>query len=254
MSHIHLPDGVLPLWLWLSGYVLETLLIGFVWKWGQVNVGPRKFALLGIFTAVMIVVMMIELPPLSYHFNLSVVSGIILGPQLSVLAALIVNIILSFIGHGGLTVIGLNSLTISVEMIVGYYAFRALKRLHLKLGTASFLSVIVGLALGTMVGYSILFVGSPWINRSLEEVVHHMHYERWEHGFIPHINLARLAVLMFGLGAVGWVLEALLSSTLLLHLVKLCPEVLGEQMTADMGDSCRLDGEIGTLPDPNDHI
>jgi len=28
MSHLHLPDGVLPLWLWASAWVVAAILLG----------------------------------------------------------------------------------------------------------------------------------------------------------------------------------------------------------------------------------
>jgi len=226
MSHIHLPDGVLPLWLWLSGYALDALLIGTAWRWGRVRTVPRRFALLGMFAAMMILVMLIELPPFSYHFNLSVVSGIILGPQLSVLTALIVNTILSLVGHGGITVIGLNSLVLSLEMVAGYYMFGLLRRLHARLGINGFLSTMIGLIVGTAAGFSIIALGRPWINEALQTASGHMK-EELRHGIGgPHLSLGRLAILMFGFGSVGWILESLASSAILVQLARLYPGLL----------------------------
>ncbi|HEY3297711.1 MAG TPA: energy-coupling factor ABC transporter permease, partial [Armatimonadota bacterium] len=138
MSHIHLPDGILPTWLWMLGYLAAALSIGTMWRWGRVKEEPRRFSLLGIFSAIMILVMMIEIPPVSYHFNLSIVAGIVLGPQLSILAALIVNVILSLIGHGGITVVGVNTLVLSSEMLAGYYLFRLFMKFNMRVSTAGF--------------------------------------------------------------------------------------------------------------------
>jgi len=218
MSHIHLPDGILPVWLWAAGYLLAFLLIGVLWRGGKATAEPRRFALLGILAAMMILV---EVPPVSYHFNLSVVTGIILGPRLSVLAALMVNVILSLIGHGGITVIGLNTLVLSTEMIAGYYGFRLLRRIGLT--KAGFMATLMGLFLGTSAGFGIITLGSPWIDRVLRAGV----TEELGPGIEgPYLNLTRLAILMFGVGAAGWVVEGILSAAILGYLHKVYPDVV----------------------------
>ena len=223
MSHIHLPDGILPVWLWASGYLAAFLLIGVLWRGGKATAEPRRFALLGIFAAMMILVAMIEIPPVSYHFNLSVVTGIILGPRLSVLAALMVNVILSLIGHGGITVIGLNTFVLSTEMIAGYGAFRVLCRIRIGLTKSGFLATLVGLALGTSAGFGIITLGSPWIDRVLRAGT----TEELGPGIQgPYLSLTRLAIIMFGVGAVGWIVEGILSAAVLGYLNKVYPGII----------------------------
>ena len=211
------------MWLWAAGYLLTFLLIGALWRGGKATAEPRRFALLGIFAAMMVLVASIEIPPFSYHFNLSVVTGIILGPRLSVLAALMVNVILSLIGHGGITVIGLNTLVLSTEMIAGYLVFRLLSRVHLALTRSTFIATVIGLAIGTSVGFGTIALGSPWIDRALRAGVG----EEFAHGIEgPSLNLARLAIIMFGVGAVGWIVEAILSAAVLSYLSKVYPDIL----------------------------
>lgn len=221
MSHIHLPDGVLPVWLWLSGYALSIVLIAILWR-GQPNVEPRKFALLGVMSAVMVLIALIEIPPFAYHFNLSVVAGIILGPQLAVLAALVVNIILALIGHGGVTVVGLNTLVLSAEMLVGYYVFRLVRR-SLRVTTAGFISTVAGLFFGTVAGFGIIAAGSKWIDRALQSES----LRAGEQFTGTHIDLSRLGLIMFGVGFIGWIAEGLLSAAILKSLQRIMPETLG---------------------------
>ena len=73
--------------------------------------------------AVMVLGASVEIVPIAYHVNLTVFSGILLGPSLIFLATFVVNVILALFGHGGITVIGLNTLTLSIEGILGYYFF-----------------------------------------------------------------------------------------------------------------------------------
>ncbi|MHB9025294.1 MAG: energy-coupling factor ABC transporter permease [Armatimonadota bacterium] len=229
MSHIHFPDGVLPVWLWLAGYAATALLVAILWWRGQATARPRRFARLGVFAALMVLVMMIEVPPISYHFNLSAVSGIILGPQLSVLAALIVNIVLSLIGHGGITVVGLNTLLLSVEMIMGYVIFQALFRLRFPLRPAGFIATFFGLLVGTAASFGLIAAGKPYIDRTLQSATLYPG-EELEHVISgTQLDLQRLFILMFVLGVIGWIVEGLLSSAMLGFLQRTDPALLSEK-------------------------
>ncbi|HEY3416812.1 MAG TPA: energy-coupling factor ABC transporter permease [Armatimonadota bacterium] len=229
MSHIHLPDGVLPVWLWLAGYAATALLVAVLWWRGQATARPRRFARLGIFAALMVLIMSIEVPPISYHFNLSVVSGILLGPQLSVLAALMVNIILALIGHGGITVIGLNTLVLSTEMIIGYAVFRLLTWLRLPLRPAGFVATLFGLLAGTAGSYGLIALARPYIDRVLQTAELRPGEELGPGIIGTQLDLLRLFILMFGLGAIGWIVEGILSSGILGFLQRTDPALLTER-------------------------
>ena len=241
MSHIHLPDGLLPLWLWLGGYLLTALIVGLLFRRREGEGDARRFALLGAFAALMLLVMSIVIPPF-YHANLSVVTGIVLGPALGILAAFIVNLLLALMGHGGITVVGVNMLPLMVEILAGYGLFLLLRRLRLPLFGAGMLAVVVGLMLGTAASYGILTLGAPSINRTMQMEHAHEHGEEHgdehgdEDGHAPsaverasaggRLNLGRLAVLMFGVGAVGWVLEGVLGGAVLAMLDRMFPAML----------------------------
>ncbi|MEN6519658.1 MAG: energy-coupling factor ABC transporter permease [Armatimonadota bacterium] len=226
MSHIHLPDGFLPPWLWVSGYVITVLLLMALWWHGKATADPRKFSLMGAMGAIMILIAMIEIPPFEYHANLSVVTGIILGPQLFVLTAFVVNIILALIGHGGLTVIGLNTLVLSTEAIIGCYAFRLLTSSGLSVGRSTFIATIAGLASGTFVTFGIIAAGSSWINHVLGSAALGPGMELPPGVTGAHLNLKRLAIIMFAVGSIGWVGEAILSSAIIGHLTRLIPSMV----------------------------
>jgi cobalt/nickel transport system permease protein len=226
MSHIHLPDGILPFWLWAGGYVVAALLLLIAWRLGRQQTNVKRFALLGIFAAMMLLVMTIEIPP--YHANLSVVTGIILGPSLAVLAAWIINLFLAFMGHGGITVAGLNTLVVAIEMLAGMAVFHGLRRLRVPLAVAGFLAVVIGLGLGTGASFGIIVAGAPAINASLRAPqAAHEHEEAdsllEEASHDGQLDLHRLAWLMFGLGSIGWILEGILSAAILTALNRVYP-------------------------------
>ncbi len=124
MSHIHIPDGVLPFWLWASGWAVAIAMVALAARAAGRTDVRRKVPLLGVVSAVMLVAMSSEIVPIAYHVNLTVVGGILLGPALSVIAAFIVEAVLAMLGHGGVTVLGLNTVVIGSEMVLGWALFR----------------------------------------------------------------------------------------------------------------------------------
>ena len=231
--------------------LVTALLVTLLWRWQRNGADTKRFALIGIFAALMIVVMSIEIPP--YHVNLSVVTGIVLGPALAVVASLIVNLFLAFVGHGGITVVGLNTLVIAVEMLAGYGIFRLLTRVRLKLAPAAFIAVVLGLALGTATSFGIVTLGAPAIDTAMVTRTH-------EHipGILQRLegqarqrardtidtassggrlNLGYLAWLMFGVGSIGWVLEGVLSTAILVSLNRVYPNLV---IREECGDGYRM--------------
>ena len=127
MSHMHIPDGVLPLWLVFLGWGLVGAILVLVVRRLRGGEPGRRLPLLGVMAAAMLVGMSTEIVPIAYHTNLSVLAGIVLGPALGFLAALIVNLMLALFGHGGITVAGLNTLIIATEIVLGFYLFRGVR-------------------------------------------------------------------------------------------------------------------------------
>lgn len=216
-----------PAWLWLAGYAATAVVLALLWRRGTAGSAPRRFALLGFFSAVMILVMSLENPVIPYHFNLSVVAGIILGPRLSVLSALLVNTILALLGHGGVTVIGLNTLTLTTEMLVGYAAFHALTRAQRPPGPSAFVATVCGLAAGTVLSFFMVAMAAPYIDAMLGRFQGQDAHELTAVSG-GHLSLTRLAVLMFGLGAIGWVIEGVLSSAIIGYLARYAPTTLAQ--------------------------
>lgn len=232
MSHLHLPDGIFPYWLWLGAYALVAVIVGLLlWRDRKV-VDTRRFSLLGIFAALMLLAMSIEIPPFPYHVNLSIVTAIVLGPGLAVLAAALVNLMLAFLGHGGITVVGINTLILAVEMLAGYGLFHLFRRFRLSVKIAGFLAVFLGLAISTGVSYTVTAASAPWINRTLQTAEQTHVGEAHEEAPVEqaskggHLDLRRLAYIVFGLGFIGWIIEALISTGILSVLYRSYPELV----------------------------
>ena len=102
-----------------------------------------------------------EIVPLAYHINLTVVAGVLLGPWLGIIAAFIVVVILALMGHGGVTVIGLNTLMIATEIVLGGALVRSLVALlgRSRIRVASGLATVLTLAVSTTLLVGIVAIG-----------------------------------------------------------------------------------------------
>lgn len=159
MSHLHIPDGVLPGWIILMGWVCTALILAFcIYRVRRIEL-TRKVPLIGIVSALMIVCMTLPIIPFAYHVNLSVVAGIILGPALAFISIFIVDLIIAMFGHGGITVVGLNTMVIGAEAVLGYYLFQILKLLmgNCSIGWSSGLAAVFSLMLSTSVLVGVLY-------------------------------------------------------------------------------------------------
>src|SRR4030065_853374 len=168
MSHIHLPDGVLPIWLWVAGFIGAVLVGVILIKLHKKEDLSRRLPLLGMMAAAMILGASVEIVPIAYHINLTVISGILLGPSLIFLAAFVVNVILALFGHGGITVIGLNTLTLSIEGVFGYFLFRFFWKVFKRLIPAVFLATFIALIFSTFAMIGVVSLGTS----HYEELIH----------------------------------------------------------------------------------
>ncbi|MBW6510270.1 MAG: cobalt transporter CbiM [Desulfuromonadales bacterium] len=128
---MHIPDGILPLPVTLGGY---TVAIGIAWycirKINQ-RADPRedvpKAALLtAVFFAASLI--HIPLPPASVHFVLAGLLGALLG--IFAFPAILVGLFFQAVlfGHGGLTILGINSLIVGLPALMAAGIFQQHKR------------------------------------------------------------------------------------------------------------------------------
>ncbi len=163
MSHLHFPDGLLPLWLIIVGFILTILILSYcLKKLKEEEEYVKKISLLAIMSALMLVTMSIPLGFLHYHVNLTVLVSLILGPWLAFIGVFIVNLFLGGIGHGGITVVGLNTLVVGSEVFLAYFFFSHLRK-YLKPYASIFSTVIISLLISSllMVATAVLAGISP---------------------------------------------------------------------------------------------
>jgi cobalt/nickel transport system permease protein len=235
MSHIHLPDGILPVWLWISGFVVSILVGAILFRLIKKEDLTRRFPLLGMMAAAMVLGAAIEIVPIAYHVNLTVISGILLGPSLIFIATFVVNVILALFGHGGITVIGLNTLTLSIEGVLGYFLFRLLWKILKRLTPATFLATFIALFFSTFAMIGVVSLGTS----HYEELIHHEGKGMFEFHLLKEkddhhgeevkeseVNLKRFMTIVLPLGFVGWILEGVITVLIARYIHRLRPDLL----------------------------
>lgn len=278
MSHIHIPDGVLPWWLWLGGWIAAATLIGIAARRATHTGSRRAVPLIGVVSALVLVAMSSEIVPIAYHVNLTVVAGVLLGPWLGAVAAFIVVLVLALLGHGGVTVVGLNTLMIATEIALGWALVRSgIRILGLRrVRPVAAVSTVLTLAVTTTMLVGIVaLAGTQATTRetgaldaetlefrnpfsdgvvsigllgghdhehaedddaqhgSQEDIDHedeHTGEAAEEHNEAVHegeaLAVSRFAAVVYTLGPIGWLLEALVTAAILGYVARVRPRLL----------------------------
>ena len=213
----------------------------------------RKVPLLGVVAALVLVSMSTEIVPIAYHVNLTVVAGVLLGPWLGAIAAFIVVVILALLGHGGVTVIGLNTLMIAAEMAIGWGLFRLLARAlgRRRVAWAAGIATVVTLAITTtvLVGLVALAGGGAATGRETGALdPRSLTFANPFSGGIVSVNtlrgaepaaptaslsVARFAAVVYTLGPIGWLIEALITAAVLSYVARVRPGLVFGRAAAE---------------------
>lgn len=235
MSHIHLPDGVIPTGWWLLGYIAAFVWLSLALRHAEAETTRRKLPFLAAMSALMLLTMSIPLGPLPFHLNLAVLTGIVVGPWLGFVAVLVVNIMLSFLGHGGLTTIGINTLITGLEVVLGWWLYhRLLGAWHLnwRALTATGLALLLSSTLAmSAIGLSTGVLDVGWHEHEGEQHVHHDITAAQPGDAATGANFLGLG----SMGAVALILatgvavEALATWVIISYVQKVRPELLLEE-------------------------
>ncbi|MEM1241865.1 MAG: cobalt transporter CbiM [Cyanobacteria bacterium P01_H01_bin.26] len=167
---MHIPDGFVPPQLCIAGYGLSGLVTWHCLR--QINRHPNPTAQMpkaSLLAAAFFVASSIQipLPPVSLHLVLSGLLGAVLGYYafLAILIGLFFQAL--FLGHGGLSTLGVNAIIIGIPALVGYGVFQLRRWLPRSLtsavryGISGFLAGAVGMALAVTMFISLLIFAVP---------------------------------------------------------------------------------------------
>jgi len=224
MTHMHIPDGILPVWLWLSGLFLMAFALSICLVSLRSMDAKKKIPLLGAVSAVMLVAMSLEILPIAYHINLSVVAGILLGPALGFIAAFITNLILALTGHGGITVIGLNTLLLGSEAVLGHTLFSLLGQRLPVFWRAAIVTVL------TLLTTTLLLIGIVSVSHVDVDAVLHGHEEGGHAQASSDPGITTFALVVLSLGSLGWLIEAAITGAVVKFVAQVKPELLKHRL------------------------
>ncbi len=218
MSHLHIPDGLLPVWLWATGLALSLLLLVRASRIARGG-SPQRIAYQGALGGLMLAAMAIPLGPLEYHLTLAGPLGVLLGGAGAFQVAFVVSAILALMGHGGLTVVGLNALVLGSGAAVANRTYGAVAR---KVKPAP------ALALGTAAGQGVagtLWLVVVWLGMRVRPGAD-------LHLGAPDTRLGVFAAVVLPLWLVGIVVESLVAFGLGRFLARVRPGLLPQAPTA----------------------
>lgn len=187
MSHLHLTDGVIaPVWC-ILGYVLAAIaLTGCIVRVRGSEVVKRA-PFIGLIAALMLLTMSVPLGFIPFHLNLTVLLSIIAGPAVGFIAMFAVNFILALIGHGGITVVGINTLIIGIEVFLGYGLFRLFVKV-ISMRLSALLAVVCALLVSTSAMVGVVYATNagmasalPHQHESVEQIESHERELEGEH-------------------------------------------------------------------------
>jgi cobalt/nickel transport system permease protein len=129
VAHIHLEDGAFsPFWVIVWSLAAAGLVALTLFLVGRRETSPRKLAIAAMCTSVGFAVFQVSIPVFGgIHLNLTPIIGILAGPGLGSLAALLINIFSAAVGHGGWGMIGANTVVNITEVVVAYYVYRLVR-------------------------------------------------------------------------------------------------------------------------------
>ena len=213
MAHIHLEDGALsPIWV-VFWWAVAAALIGFaLLSMRRERVPTRRLTVAAMCAAVGIAVFLVTIPVFGgIHLNLTPLIGILAGPALGSLAALIINLFSAAVGHGGWGVIGVNTVVNLTEVLIGYYAYRAFRtRVRMSRFSSGFSSAALALILSAIIVVVIIAVAGVQDSHLDEEETAH--------------NLWVIAAVNIGVGVV----EGVITGYIVSFIGKIKPDLLEE--------------------------
>ena len=144
----HISDGVLSPEVLAAGWLITIIILAITLKKTNIEEIPK----LSVVTAAFFVASLIHFPvgPTSVHLILNGLVGVIMGrlAYLSIFTGIVLQAFL--FGHGGVTVIGVNTIDMGLPAFIAYGIFKIGKKLNINI------SVLGGFAGGIGVFFALI--------------------------------------------------------------------------------------------------
>jgi cobalt/nickel transport system permease protein len=173
---LHLPDGIIPLWQTVIYWILTLIFLSlYLYKLTREKKREKMIINTAVFAAATIVVSSLSIPSpfgVPIHFFLIPLAAILLGPLTAVTVAfLCFTVQFLFLGMGGLTTLGVNTVTMGIVMSFSTYIFYKLT-LDLDEKLSIFSGTFMGIILATVAQILILiFAGVATLEMLLTTLI-----------------------------------------------------------------------------------
>ncbi len=221
---MHVPDGVLPIWLLAILYIVSGLMLIISVKMINKKFDDRLVPYMGVLAAVIFAAQLVNfpVPPSSGHLVGSTLLAVMLGPWGGMLIIGMVLFVQALYGDGGLLTYGLNFFNMGVfSCIVGWalalLLFKGLKRL-----TSEKKSVLISAAVASYV----TTVSAAFV-LGLELFT------------VPGFGVAALSAITVIHAFIG-IGEAVLTFMILLYFVKAKPQVISFLKESEVTEMARV--------------
>jgi cobalt/nickel transport system permease protein len=171
---MHVPDGIVPLWLQITLLVVTGLTLVFAYRKVRMHFDDRLVPFMGVLAAVIFAAQLVNfpIPPFSSgHLVGSTMLAVMVSPWVAMMIMALVLLVQALFGDGGILTYGLNAFNMAIfSVIVGYglavFLYRSLNRhmsrnrsVLISTGLAAFVTtvlaaIVLGLELFTVPGFS----------------------------------------------------------------------------------------------------
>jgi len=157
---MHLPDGIIPLWQTVIYWIITLIFLAlYLFKLSKEDKREKMIINTAIIAAVTIAASSLSIPSpfgVPIHFFIIPLAAILLGPLTAVTVAfLCFTVQFLFLGMGGITTIGVNTVTMGIVMSFSTYIFYKLT-LDLDVKLSIFSGTFMGIILATVAEILIL--------------------------------------------------------------------------------------------------
>lgn len=151
---MHLPDGLIPLWQAAIYWILTIIILTvYIFKLSRTEEKEKKIVATAIFAAATFVASSLSIPSpfgVPVHFFLIPLVVILLGPLSGVAVEFLCLIVqFFFLGMGGITSLGANTVTMGIVLSFSTYLFYKLT-LDLDKRLSVFAGTLMGIAMATI--------------------------------------------------------------------------------------------------------
>ncbi len=204
---MHVPDGLIPLWLLIPLWVLAAIVLYHSIRMVKAQFDESVVPTIGVLAAVVFAAQFVNFPiyPSSGHLVGSTLVAVIVGPWAGILIIAVVLLVQALYGDGGAITYSLNFFNMgTVACITGWvFAVLLFKWTRTRLGdnTAAAVSTAIAAYIATVVSAAVLGI----------EVL-----------TVPGVDLS-VSIMLIGIHAVIAIGEALLTFLLMTYFVKARP-------------------------------